>query len=184
METTAGHTSDTTSPDADSAWSDVDVATMRVHSRARVLQSKQRAQRLGRESTALGHMLEAAMAQRIMEEQITRQEQREITMTEPDPKRDRDALIDLAAAGERQHAEANRPPKPGPSLRHLQTSSRFDAIDDLPPVDADSSQDELDLRDRSALLDLRREHEHVARQRVTVLRDSQPRSAVSDRRWG
>lgn len=69
-------------------------------------------------------------------------------------------------------------------MRHLRAIAKMAALEDLDPIDTTASQQELDLRDRSALLDLRREHGIEARTPVKILRDTQPRSAVSSRRWG
>ena len=168
-----------------SPWTGLDVATMRIHSRARVIQSQHRATRLRRTNTALGILLEAAYAQRMIEEQITRQEQRVIDLREQEINlRERNALLDLAAQGERQSAEAEVVEAPRASLRHLQAIAKMAALEDLPQPDETATPQELDLRDRAALIDLRREHEFNTREALPILRDTQPRSAVANRRWG
>ena len=61
----------------ESPWLGFDVATMERHSRARVLQSRQRAERLRRSNIALAHLLEVAKAQRRFEIDLRRMEIRE-----------------------------------------------------------------------------------------------------------
>lgn len=157
-------------------WTGFDVQTMRIHSRARVIQSQHRAKRFGR-TTALELLIESGYAHRMVEDQ----EPREVVvdLREQDPQRDQDALRDLAAQGER-HAAARQPKVATP--RHLQSLAQREGLESLEPVEQAASP--LDANDRQALIDLRRAHQTANREKVAILRDTQPRSATAGRRWG
>ncbi len=160
-------------------WTGFDVQTMRIHSRARVIQSQHRAKRFGRD-TALELLIESGYAQRIVEDQESREVVVDLREQEA---RDQNALRDLAAQGERQIA-ATRETKAAPraSLRHLQALVQMDAPEDLEPAKQTASSSSAS--DRDALIDLRREHHMANREPVIILRDTQPRSAAAGRRWG
>jgi len=64
METNGAATTSTFSFGTDSPWLGLDLATLEIHSRARMLQSKQRAERLRRKNLVLSQLLEQAQAQR------------------------------------------------------------------------------------------------------------------------
>lgn len=129
METTGADTTSTFSFGTESPWLGLDLATLEIHSRARMLQSKQRAERLRRKNLALSHLLEMAQAQRHIEVDIRR------------------------------------------------TTARTTEI--IPP----SPEDEIELRAKSEILDLRMKNALDDRDGLRILRESQPRAAAS-RRWG
>lgn len=129
METTGADTTSTFSFGTESPWLGLDLATLEIHSRARMLQSKQRAERLRRKNLALSHLLEMAQAQRHIEVDIRR------------------------------------------------TTARKTEI--IPP----SAEDEIELRAKSEILDLRMKNALDDRDGLRILRESQPRAAAS-RRWG
>jgi len=186
MDNTRNHDTEEGSPAfsfaTESPWVGLDVETMRVQARARVLQSKQRANSLGRHNTSLRIMLEAAHAQRIIEGRLNRDERRAEMLDDREARRERNALLDLAAEGSRPRSE---PKNPRRKVRHVEALRDIDRVRDISLVDEPKgSQDGIDLRDRDALTDLRRRHEMAHRESFKILNDAQPRSAAKSRRWG
>jgi len=178
MENTRNHDTAERSPAftfaTNSPWIGPDVETMRIHSRARVLQSQNRANRLGRHDPSLRIMLEAARAERSIEAKIALDVDR----------RDQDALRDLAR-GSHRDSYAELTINPNGNLRHLAALRDTDDVREISLVDDEKeSQSEIDLRERHALTELRRAHERAHQKSLTVLRDAQPRSAAKYRRWG
>lgn len=129
METTGADTTSTFSFGTESPWLGLDLATLEIHSRARMLQSKQRAERLRRKNLALSHLLEVAQAQRHVEVDLRRTAARKTEIIHPSP------------------------------------------------------EDEIELRSDTEILDLRMKNALDDRDGLQILRESQPRAAVS-RRWG
>ena len=139
-----------------SPWVGPDAETLRIHTRARLVQLNQRATRIRRQNLALEHLLQVAQAHRRVEQSIA--------LGNPD-------IIDLRERREKRY-----------DAKRVEASKETQRI--------------IELRDRAALLDLRRQHEDAVRDLLSddamidlrapypILRDSQPRSAVASRRWG
>ena len=179
---------------SNTGWHDLDEATSKVHSRALALQSKQRADRLSRETTALLSMLDASQAERLTRRKIERQQRREARRISAeaqaaakqfaiDEAKDREALIKLR----NEHVDRTND-QHGLDLRD-RSDQMMPSQEQIIDLRADDSRfvatpDEVAKRERSALIDLRNRHGKSSNGAVPILREAQPRSAASTYRWG
>jgi len=131
METKGEDTTSTFSFGTESPWLGLDIKTLQIHSRARVLQSKQRAERLRRKNVELERLLDTARVKRRVE-------------------------LDLRTQT--------------PRVRNISAQD-------------DQASDEV-IHLRAEEIDLRIGHESTDRDRLVVLRQSQPRAATATGRWG
>lgn len=138
-----------------SSWEGFDVETMRIHSRARVVQSQLRANRLGRQNVALRHLLEFAQAHRRVEKQIAGGSK----------------IIDLRAKRE-AHFDENRREASKDAQRIIEDRDRSALLDLRRRHEARVRQE----REAEATIDIRAPY--------PLLRDAHPRSAIASRRWG
>lgn len=143
-------------------------------------------------------MLDASQAERLVQRKLERQQRREARRISGEAQAaakqffideaataaaDREALIALR----REHADRSDE-QHDVDLRERsdQMMPSQNQIIDLRAAEALSAPapDEVEKRERGALLNLRNRHRKSTNGAVPVLRDSQPRSAANSRRWG